>query len=104
MTGIRTLLIGWQWNLPIRRKIWIKWKRFLRLPQGRLENNLKASGVAVPDDALKEIDGILGFIPFERHGKKHQNPHKKDCCRQEVRPAGNSLFLCAARSVQMSCH
>lgn len=34
---------------------------------GQLESNLAASGFTIPGDALKEIDDILGFIPFERH-------------------------------------
>lgn len=33
----------------------------------QLENNLAASGFAVPADALAEIEKILGFTRFERH-------------------------------------
>ena len=33
----------------------------------QLENNIAASGFEIPQDALKEIDKILGFRKFERH-------------------------------------
>ena len=33
----------------------------------QLENNLKASGLVIPQDAMKEIETILGFTRFERH-------------------------------------
>ena len=33
----------------------------------QLEQNVKASGLVIPDDALSEIEKILGFTPFERH-------------------------------------
>lgn len=33
----------------------------------QLENNLKASGLVIPEDAMKRIDEILGFHKFERH-------------------------------------
>jgi len=33
----------------------------------QLENNLKASGFQIPQDALQEIEKILGFTRFERH-------------------------------------
>lgn len=33
----------------------------------QLENNLMASGLVIPNDALEEIDKILGFNKFERH-------------------------------------
>lgn len=33
----------------------------------QLENNLKASGLVIPEDALQQIDEILGFQRFERH-------------------------------------
>ncbi|PLS31008.1 voltage-gated potassium channel [Bifidobacterium margollesii] len=33
----------------------------------QLENNLKASGFEIPDDAMAEIDEITGFRRFERH-------------------------------------
>lgn len=33
----------------------------------QLENNIVASGFEIPQDALKEIDKILGFRKFERH-------------------------------------
>lgn len=33
----------------------------------QLESNLAAAGFKIPDDALGEIETILGFIPFERH-------------------------------------
>lgn len=33
----------------------------------QLESNLAASGVTIPADALRDIDAILGFRPFERH-------------------------------------
>ena len=33
----------------------------------QLENNLKASGFEIPDDAMAEIDRITGFHRFERH-------------------------------------
>lgn len=33
----------------------------------QLENNIAASGFVIPQDALNEIDGILGFNRFERH-------------------------------------
>ncbi|MBQ9142285.1 MAG: aldo/keto reductase, partial [Lachnospiraceae bacterium] len=33
----------------------------------QLENNLKASGFVIPQDALQEIEEILGFKRFERH-------------------------------------
>ena len=60
-------------NLSIMAMAWI-----LRLPQiscviagcskaSQLENNLKASGFTIPQDAIEEIDGILGFTRFERH-------------------------------------
>ena len=32
----------------------------------QLENNLAASGFVIPEDALKEIDEILGFERFVR--------------------------------------
>ena len=60
-------------NLSIMAMAWI-----LRLPEiscliagcsktSQLENNLKASGFVIPQDALDEIDEILGFTRFERH-------------------------------------
>jgi aryl-alcohol dehydrogenase-like predicted oxidoreductase len=60
-------------NLSIMAMAWI-----LRLPQiscviagcskaSQLENNLKASGFEIPQDALDEIEKILGFTRFERH-------------------------------------
>lgn len=33
----------------------------------QLEQNVKASGLVIPDDALSEIEKILDFTPFERH-------------------------------------
>lgn len=33
----------------------------------QLENNLKASGFVIPQDAMDEIEKILGFKRFERH-------------------------------------
>ena len=33
----------------------------------QLENNLKASGLTIPADAMAEIEEILGFHRFERH-------------------------------------
>ena len=33
----------------------------------QLESNLKASGFDIPQDALEEIEKILGFSKFERH-------------------------------------
>jgi aryl-alcohol dehydrogenase-like predicted oxidoreductase len=33
----------------------------------QLENNLAASGFKIPEDALNEIEDILGFHRFERH-------------------------------------
>ncbi len=33
----------------------------------QLESNLAATGFKIPGDAVKEIDQILGFVPFERH-------------------------------------
>lgn len=33
----------------------------------QLEQNIKASGLVIPDDALSEIEKILDFTPFERH-------------------------------------
>lgn len=33
----------------------------------QLENNMKASGFHIPEDALNEIEKILGFTKFERH-------------------------------------
>lgn len=33
----------------------------------QLQNNLVASGFVIPDDALKEIEKVLGFEKFERH-------------------------------------
>lgn len=33
----------------------------------QLENNIAASGFAIPQDALAEIEKILGFARFERH-------------------------------------
>lgn len=33
----------------------------------QLKNNLQASGLAVPADAMAEIDRITGFKRFERH-------------------------------------
>lgn len=35
--------------------------------RSQLEQNIKASGLIIPDDAMKEIEKILDFIPFERH-------------------------------------
>ena len=60
-------------NLSIMAMAWI-----LRLPEiscliagcsktSQLENNLKASGFVIPQDALDDIDEILGFTRFERH-------------------------------------
>lgn len=31
-----------------------------------LESNLKAVDVIIPEDALNDIDNILGFVRFER--------------------------------------
>lgn len=33
----------------------------------QLESNLKAVDVSIPEDALTDIDKILGFVKFERH-------------------------------------
>ena len=33
----------------------------------QLENNIAASGFEIPTDALEQIEGILDFVPFERH-------------------------------------
>ena len=33
----------------------------------QLENNLKASGLVIPQDAMDRIEEILGFHRFERH-------------------------------------
>ena len=33
----------------------------------QLHNNLAASGFVIPQDALDEIEKILGFSKFERH-------------------------------------
>lgn len=33
----------------------------------QLENNIAASGFKIPEDALSEIEKVLGFIRFERH-------------------------------------
>ena len=33
----------------------------------QLESNLKAVDVILPEDALTDIDKILGFVKFERH-------------------------------------
>ena len=33
----------------------------------QLESNLAAAGCKIPEDVRKEIDQILGFVPFERH-------------------------------------
>lgn len=33
----------------------------------QLENNIKASGLVLPEDAMKRIEEILGFQRFERH-------------------------------------
>ena len=33
----------------------------------QLENNIAASGFEIPADALKQLEGILDFAPFERH-------------------------------------
>ncbi len=33
----------------------------------QLENNLKAAGYKIPEDALREIESILNFHRFERH-------------------------------------
>lgn len=33
----------------------------------QLENNIKASGLKIPEDAMKKIEEILGFKKFERH-------------------------------------
>ncbi|MBE6024396.1 MAG: aldo/keto reductase [Cellulosilyticum sp.] len=33
----------------------------------QLESNLKAVDVRIPEEALTEIDRILGFVKFERH-------------------------------------
>ena len=60
-------------NLSIMAMAWI-----LRLPEiscliagcsktSQLEHNLKASGFVIPQDALDDIDEILGFTRFERH-------------------------------------
>ena len=60
-------------NLSVMAMAWI-----LRLPQiscviagcskaSQLENNLKASGFVIPQDALEKIDEILGFTRFGRH-------------------------------------
>ena len=60
-------------NLPILSMAWI-----LQHPEissviagaskpSQLENNLKASGFEIPDDAMAEIDRITGFHRFERH-------------------------------------
>ncbi|OZG68945.1 aldo/keto reductase family protein [Bifidobacterium eulemuris] len=60
-------------NLAIMSMAWI-----LQHPQvscviagaskpSQLENNIKASGFVIPDDAMVEIDRITGFQRFERH-------------------------------------
>ncbi len=33
----------------------------------QLENNIKASGFVIPEDAMKRIEALLGFTRFERH-------------------------------------
>lgn len=33
----------------------------------QINENIGASGVVIPQDALEEIDSILGFVPFQRH-------------------------------------
>ena len=33
----------------------------------QLENNIKASGFVIPDDAMARIENLLGFTRFERH-------------------------------------
>ena len=33
----------------------------------QLESNIQASGIVIPDDALNEIERILGFTRYERH-------------------------------------
>ena len=33
----------------------------------QLENNIKASGFVIPQDAMNRIEEILGFKRFERH-------------------------------------
>ena len=33
----------------------------------QLENNIKASGFVIPDDAMTRIENLLGFTRFERH-------------------------------------
>lgn len=60
-------------NMPVLALAWILRKQVISSvitgaskPQ-QLENNIAASGFEIPQDALKEIDKILGFRKFERH-------------------------------------
>ncbi len=60
-------------SMPVLALAWILRKKMISSvitgasKPSQLESNLAASGVVIPEDALKEIDGVLGFIPFERH-------------------------------------
>ena len=60
-------------NMSVLARAWILRKQVISSvitgaskPQ-QLENNIAASGFEIPQDALKEIDKILGFRKFERH-------------------------------------
>ena len=70
---LRAVADGLGTNLAVLSMAWI-----LQHPQiscviagaskpSQLENNLKASGFVIPDDAMAEIDAISGFHRFERH-------------------------------------
>ena len=60
-------------TMPVLALAWILRKNIISSvitgasKPSQLESNLAASGLAIPEDALKRIDDILGFVRFERH-------------------------------------
>ena len=60
-------------TMPILALAWILRKQIISSvitgasKPSQLESNLAASDLVIPEDALKAIDDILGFVRFERH-------------------------------------
>lgn len=60
-------------TMPVLALAWILRKKIISSvitgasKPSQLEGNVAASELVIPEDALKEIDNILGFTRFERH-------------------------------------
>jgi len=60
-------------TMPVLALAWILRKQIISSvitgasKPSQLESNLAASDLVIPEDALKAIDDILGFVRFERH-------------------------------------